>query len=395
MLELTSQDTGEDSGRFSRFELISWWDQERLADARVLVVGAGALGNEIIKNLSLIGVGNLLVADLDTIENSNLSRSVLYREADNGRPKALVACERAKELYPAIKSQAMYGNVVHDLGLGAYLWADVILGGLDNREARVAINSGAAFARKHWIDGAIEVLDGIARVFNPYEGACYECTMGEIDWKILEQRRSCALLSRDEMMAGHVPTTPTTASIIAGIQTQEAIRLLHGMPIMAGEGVRFTGQQCEFTQVNYPRKPDCYGHDTYDEVKLTGLTTADSTVGEVLDMARDELGPEAVVGLSRDIICALECPVCQTSREVFRSLGKIKESDATCPECCSLCTPVTLMTLGLDDDLNEKTLKEIGIPLYDVLTARDDEKTISYVFDGDAELLLGELALAD
>ena len=70
--------------RYSRLRLMPWWDQSRLARAKVMVVGAGALGNEIIKNLAMIGVGNLLVCDIDRVENSNLSRSVLYRETDAG-----------------------------------------------------------------------------------------------------------------------------------------------------------------------------------------------------------------------------------------------------------------------------------------------------------------------
>ncbi|MBN2711990.1 MAG: ThiF family adenylyltransferase, partial [Planctomycetes bacterium] len=185
--------------RFSRFELISWWDQKRLYDARVLIIGAGALGNELIKNCALVGIGNVLVADMDRIEHSNLSRSVLYRETDEGRFKAEVACESGRGIYPQMKASPFVGNIVHDLGLGVYLWADVILGGLDNREARVAMNAGAAFAKKPWIDGAIEVLNGVARVFDPANGPCYECTMNETDWKLLESRRSCALMTRDEM----------------------------------------------------------------------------------------------------------------------------------------------------------------------------------------------------
>src|ERR1043166_4976264 len=131
---------GGADGRFDRFKLISWWDQQRLARARVLVVGAGALGNEIIKNLALLGVGNLFIADMDRIENSNLSRSVLYREKDNGTLKATAAARAAKEIYPEIKATAFNGNIVHDLGLGVFHWADVVIGGLDNREARLAIN---------------------------------------------------------------------------------------------------------------------------------------------------------------------------------------------------------------------------------------------------------------
>src|SRR5256885_1731373 len=104
--------------RFERFKLIGWWDQSRLSRARVVVVGAGALGNEIVKNLALLGVGNLFIADMDRIENSNLSRSVLYREADSGAAKADTAAKAARSIYPEIHAHAFHGNVVYDLGLG-------------------------------------------------------------------------------------------------------------------------------------------------------------------------------------------------------------------------------------------------------------------------------------
>jgi molybdopterin/thiamine biosynthesis adenylyltransferase len=63
--------------RFSRFRLIPWWDQTKLQSARVLVIGAGALGNEILKNLMLLGFERIVVVDLDKIEESNLSRTIL------------------------------------------------------------------------------------------------------------------------------------------------------------------------------------------------------------------------------------------------------------------------------------------------------------------------------
>ena len=330
MLKLNTSTVNQDS-RFSRFELISWWDQQRLARAKVLVIGAGALGNEILKNCALLGIGNVLVADMDRIENSNLSRSVLYREKDNGRFKAEVACEAAREIYSGVRAHPFVGNVVHDLGLGVYLWADVIIGGLDNREARVAMNLGAAFARKAWIDGAIEVLDGVARVFEPAVGACYECTMSAADWKLLENRRSCALLTREQMQEGKVPTTPTTASIVAAAEVQEALKILHGMEHMAGGGLVFSGLSSQTHPISYPRKPDCYGHETYERLELLGCGIGEITVGELLEKARSALGPDAVVGLSRDIISSLSCAECATIEPVYQSLGKVTEKQALCP----------------------------------------------------------------
>src|SRR6267142_3776692 len=86
--------------RFSRFRLIGWWDQEKIRAAHVLVIGAGALGNEILKNMALLGFANIVIVDLDTIEASNLSRSILYRASDIGRRKADVAADAVRNIFP-------------------------------------------------------------------------------------------------------------------------------------------------------------------------------------------------------------------------------------------------------------------------------------------------------
>ena len=86
--------------RYARQRLISWWEQDRLAAARVLVIGAGALGNEILKLLALSGVGHIMIYDMDRIEVSNLSRTVLFKESDAGAFKAEVAAQRVVELNP-------------------------------------------------------------------------------------------------------------------------------------------------------------------------------------------------------------------------------------------------------------------------------------------------------
>src|SRR3954467_15821573 len=77
--------------RFSRLRLITWWNQEKIAASRVLVVGAGGHGNEILKNLALLGFQHIVIVDLARVENSSLSRSVPYSEQDIGKPKATFA----------------------------------------------------------------------------------------------------------------------------------------------------------------------------------------------------------------------------------------------------------------------------------------------------------------
>ena len=109
--------TDPDTDRYHTFSYISWWKQEVVRDATALVIGAGALGNEVLKNLALMGIGNLIIADFDTIEDSNLSRSVLFRATDRGRRKVDVAAERVKELNPDVKVKTWHGDINHGLGL--------------------------------------------------------------------------------------------------------------------------------------------------------------------------------------------------------------------------------------------------------------------------------------
>jgi len=378
--------------RFSRFELISWWDQERLSEAKVLLVGAGALGNEILKNLALLGVGRVLVADLDTVEDVNLSRSVLFRPEDCGRPKAEVAARRAVEIYPDLHIRPFVGNVVYDLGLGVFRWADVILAGLDNREARVAVNRAAARAGRVWIDGAIERLSGVARVFDAAHGPCYECTMNEVDWKMLEARRSCALLSREELLEGKVPTTPTTASVIAGIQCQEAVKLIHGLDVLSGRGFVFDGMSHQSYVVTYTRDEACFSHEADAPVEPMEASIRQMRVGEFLERVRSDLGPEAIIETNSDLLRALRCPRCDEETLMFTSLGRVTEADGRCPRCGQHCIPETFHTIDGQEPFLDHTLAEIGVPPWDVLCGRCGTEQRFYEFVRDRDEVLGELA---
>lgn len=384
-------DLNADEDRFSRFRLISWWDQGRLNKARALVIGAGALGNEIIKNLALLGVGQLFVADLDKIEESNLSRSVLFRTTDCGHSKARVAAARARDIYPGMQVQEFVGNIVYDLGLGVYRWADVIIGGLDNREARVAINQAAAKVGKPWIDGAIERLEGVARVFDPATGPCYECTMSEIDWKMLAARRSCALLSRAEMSQGRTPTTPTTSSVIAGIQVQEAVKLLHGLTPLSGQGFVFDGVNHQSYLTTYTRLADCPSHDAMTHITPLPWKASNTTAGALLEQVRADLGPHAVVDLNHDLLASLSCATCNMTFPHFASLGAVTEAEGHCPRCGADCTPNIYHTIDADAPL-DKTLAELGVPAWDIVTGRAGDQLRHYEFAGDRDQVLGPLA---
>ncbi|HEX9060302.1 MAG TPA: ThiF family adenylyltransferase [Clostridia bacterium] len=371
--------------RFSRFELISWWDQKKLIESKILVIGAGALGNEILKNLSLLGVGNILVVDMDTVENSNLSRSVLFREKDNGFPKAETAARSAKDIFPGANIRYINANVTNGLGLGFFRWADIVIAGLDNREARLFINRCCWKTNTPWIDGAIEQLNGVARVFVPPDGVCYECTMSKVDMDIIRLRRSCNLLTRDEMLDGKVPTTPTSASIIAGIQCQEAVKYIHGLPVLKDKGFIYNGMTHDSYIVEYQKKDDCYSHETYEEIEDLNISVSTSKIIDLYNEAQKRLGAGAVIELNHEIISKLLCPSCGSDKDVYRPAGTVKASDAVCSKCHEPMTPQLFHSIDGTENFLEKTFEEIGIPPFDILKARRGINEWAFCFKSDKE----------
>ena len=125
----------------------------------------------------------------------------------------------------------IHGNVITDIGLGSFRNVDVVIGCLDNREARLWVNRCCWKVGTPWIDGGIQEISGVVKVFIPPDGACYECGMTENDYRLINLRYSCPLLKREELQAGKVPTAPTIASMIGGLQVQETLKLLHGLPV--------------------------------------------------------------------------------------------------------------------------------------------------------------------
>lgn len=390
-LVLNSSDFEED--RYSRLRLIPWWDQERLKDATIMVVGAGAIGNELIKNLTLLGIGRILIFDMDGIENTNLTRSVLYRAKDVGRYKAEVAAERAMEMNPDVKAKAFVANIIDDVGLGVFRRMNVVLGGLDNREARLWINQSCYKVGRPWIDGAIEALNGFARVFVPGQGACYECTMTETDWMLINKRKSCALLTHEQMASGKIPTTPTSSSVIAGIQVQEMLKLLHSdrnLPTLAGKGYVFNGLTHDSYVVEYQEKADCMSHDTYETIVEKPWSVRSTTLRQALETAREELGEKAVVDLDRDIATVAKC-ACGAHKDLFTPVHKLKGNMLTCPECGKQMSFDSFHSINGTEEFLDKTFFEVGIPLLHIVGGRVGMKTTYYEFTGDEPEVFEEL----
>lgn len=383
---VTITDPSED--RYASLRLIDWWQQERVGAARVMVVGAGALGNEVLKNLALLGVGYIFIVDFDVVEVSNLTRSVLFRPEDGGQPKAVIAAKRLKELNSDLKVIAFAGDVTREVGLGVYRRMDVIIGCLDNRGARVAVNSACWNVKKAWIDGALDVFDGRIQVFLPPDSSCYECSMTEQDYQLLNMRYSCP--PGFVLTIGQQPTMPMTSSIIAGLQVQEMVKLLHNLPTQAGMAVYYAGETMHLSHILYPRRQDCPAHSVYETIVSLPYGVNDLTLGQFLEVVRSHLRTDGIVYLPRSIVTSFYCQTCNDKEEVYRPYNLVVPKGVPCLHCGQLRkfdVTGTFATSGLLPTM-PVSLTQVGVPALHILPVHTQDGWYYFELSSDEQYLL-------
>lgn len=365
------------------YTLLSWFKAEKVKNSRVLVAGAGALGNEVVKNLALFGVGNIAVVDFDTIELSNLTRSVLFREedAEKGAFKAEIVAQRAMEINPQIKVLPICGDLSADVGLGLYKRMDVIIGCLDSRYARYLLNTMAFRANKPWIDGAIENLDGTVRVFKPGVN-CYECGLTAAEFDNIMLKTGCADVVKTNFSHGRIATTPVSASIIGAVEVQEALKLIHAgesenpMQVsLLGKMFKYEGERAFSKIFGFEAfNSDCPAHEDWTNTIEVNELSSDTKITDALDILKQTLKAEQIeINLRNNKF--VEKIIARTDEREFAvmlPLSKIERFIETHNELSTLRYKDVLFQKfyeNIDENFpyKELTLNEIGIPYFDII----------------------------
>ncbi len=248
-----------DKDMLARLKLYEWYDENRVKSQKILLVGAGALGNEAAKNLVLSGYKKITIVDMDHVVHSNLSRCIFFRseDADKKRYKAKVLAERLAEITDI--SVDYYIDKVQNIDENVLKEYDIVLGCLDNIEARLHINAHAYYHRMPYIDGATHGMIGKVQVVVPPKTPCLQCGMNITHSKVMEKRFSCT--GKDvSYFEPNMPSDINTTSIIAAIQVQEALKITHGMENYIKNVFYYDGNRNFSSVLQIPINPSCPNH---------------------------------------------------------------------------------------------------------------------------------------
>lgn len=262
---------------FDRQKRLKGWNQEKIRSSTILVVGAGATGNELVKNLVLMGVGTIYLVDYDTVDRSNLNRCVFFKEADAERKnfKSEIVARNAMEygrtkVIPLVKK-------IEEVDEAIYKECDVVASCLDNMEARLQANSYSYAYKLPFVDSGIDGFHGSIFCVIPQdkECPCIQCSMSSVDLDNMFKKFSCTgqeIAKEDGFTEMKMANIITTTSIIGALQAQQIVKIILGLeffvkngtwneavgPPVYGKELRYDGTRNLFTFIEKTKNPLCW-----------------------------------------------------------------------------------------------------------------------------------------
>ena len=245
--------------------------QERLLNARVLVIGAGGLGSPLLLYLAAAGVGTLGIVDDDVVDLSNLQRQVLHDSANIGMAKVDSARRRLAEINPEVTVEAHNARLTPDNALDLVARYDLVADGSDNFPTRYLANDACYLAGKTLVSAAIMRFDGQLSTFKAHERGerpCYRCLFGPQPG---DPKESCA----------DVGVLGALAGSLGALQANEVIKEILGIgESLAGSLLLFDALATTFRKVTVPRDPACALCGS--QATIRDLQTLDYRTGEAL-----------------------------------------------------------------------------------------------------------------
>ncbi|MDR2152165.1 MAG: HesA/MoeB/ThiF family protein [Helicobacteraceae bacterium] len=239
----------EELERYSRHILlddVGIEGQEKIGNAKILVIGAGGLGSPIALYLAAAGVGTIAIADGDAADLSNLQRQIIHTTQDVGKPKVLSAKEKMIAINPHINVVTYQTTITAENVESVIAPYDFVIDGTDNFAAKFLINDACVLLKKPYSHGGILRYSGQTMTIKPHESACYACVFDS------------------PPPAGIVPTCSSAgilgavAGMLGTIQAAEALKYILGVgePLLNAL-LCFEAKTMSFRKVALKRNPKC------------------------------------------------------------------------------------------------------------------------------------------
>lgn len=189
--------------------------QQKLQQAKVLIIGAGGLGVAVLPYLAAAGIGEIGIIDDDRIEVTNLQRQVIYKSSSVGKSKVLEASAMALELNPSIKINAITEKLDFKNAISLFEQYDIMVDATDNLTTKYLINDACCVTNKPFVYGSIYKFEGQVAVFNYENGPTYRCLFPEENNEV----RNC----KDAGVMG------ISVGIIGMFQANEVLKMVLGI----------------------------------------------------------------------------------------------------------------------------------------------------------------------
>ncbi len=228
--------------------------QKRLAEAKVLIVGAGGLGSPAALYLAAAGIGQIGILDPDLVELGNLQRQLLHRVEDLGKTKVESARRQLHAMVPDLNIEVERATLDESNGDAFFARYGLVIDGTDNYESKFLLNRLSLRHSKPWIFASIAKFEGQMMFFTPHEGPCYRCLYGAVP--------SFCLDCEEGGVIGPL------AGMMGSLQALEAIKWMVGLPNTSAL-IRFNGLDLCWQQFKVERDENCSDCHQYRNARST------------------------------------------------------------------------------------------------------------------------------
>lgn len=379
-----------------------------IPNLRILVAGAGAGGNEVLKNLILMGFKNITIVDFDYVEDSNLSRTVLFRKEDIGKPKAVVAAERLTEMALAEDPNivGLHGNIMTDFGKG-YLFMnhDIFISCVDTKECRVYCSDWCVRTNTPFFEMGFEGFTTNVTFFAPEDG--YEqitdgkyieklptsdglfpkikekfvvCLREDIGQGSFDgKRNSCSGFKMMDTSLAKIPTIQAAAAMAGTLVVTELIKYLSGKDSLRNKILYYYGLTHETICCSYKPNKNCLIHQENIPIHTLEVLPED-TIGTILTKIHEKWDASPMIQIPSFVFSG-HCASCGKELKIGKLESEMYNDERWCEECRNKYrdyevrldysnqwnqTP-TEIKMNSDHSLLQCRLSDIGVPEDDIL----------------------------